>query len=45
VVTDVAEQMIKAGIFEKCTGEDGVEYLRPGPNYEEWRREREEEDE
>jgi len=45
VVTDVAEQMIKAGIFEKCTGEVGVEYLRPGPNYEEWRREREEEDE
>jgi hypothetical protein len=45
VVTDVAEQMIEAGIFEKCTGEDGVEYLRLGPNYEEWRREREEEDE
>jgi hypothetical protein len=45
VVTEVAEQMIEAGIFVKFTGEDGVEYLRRGPNYEEWRREREEEDE
>jgi hypothetical protein len=44
IVRGVAEQMIEAGIFEKFTGEDGVEYVRPGPNYEEWRREREEGD-
>jgi hypothetical protein len=34
LIKQVEEEMIEEGIYEMFIGEDGVEYIRPGPNYE-----------
>jgi hypothetical protein len=36
------QELIERGVFEEVTGGDGKEYLKPGPNFEEWRKEVEE---
>jgi hypothetical protein len=43
VVEENMEEMIEEGIFESVVGADGKEYIKPGPNYEQLRREFEEE--
>jgi hypothetical protein len=34
LIKQVEEEIIEEGIYETFIGEDGVEYIRPGPNYE-----------
>jgi|SRR5215217_4469045 len=36
------QELIDRGVFEEVTGGDGKEYLKPGPNFEEWQKEVEE---
>lgn len=42
MVRQTSEEMIERGIFERVVAPDGTEYLRRGPNWEEYEREVEE---
>jgi hypothetical protein len=44
VVKDVLGELVEEGVFEAKQGDDGKRYLRPGPNFEKFKQEREEED-